>query len=200
MSTIGGRKPRDQGNRAERLVAKYLDGERIIGSGAYKFSNKNLVGDVDVRINGHEYLKLEVKTTGAERKNGMFYVMRHDVLRQMHEEAERFHQKGALWLHFKNSSPANDFVFFPEFHLIELGYDAGVHPYQIISVNSIQGGKSSTLYQNDLDRLLMVPVDIDKFAVVSYTSEGDVATRYYSMIRGRDVWELLQRVKERSHV
>ena len=67
----GGKSPKDKGSRVERLVAKELGTQRTVGSGAFKQSNKNLTGDMDVRDNeGKEFIKLEVKYSGTINTKG----------------------------------------------------------------------------------------------------------------------------------
>src|SRR5690349_17469071 len=47
----GGLSPRRAGDRVERLVAKELGEKRNVGSGAFKNTNKNLTGDLDIHDN-----------------------------------------------------------------------------------------------------------------------------------------------------
>ena len=103
VKTKGGSAPRRSGNRVERLVAKSLGGERTVGSGAYKHTNHNLTGDVEVRDNeGRDWLKLEVKATGAVTSKGeKSYCIKLTELEQMQREAHEANEKGALIFHFK---------------------------------------------------------------------------------------------------
>lgn len=105
----GGSGPRTSGNRIERLVAKSLDGERTPGSGAYKHTNRNLTGDVEIPDNeGKNFVKLEVKATGAVSASGeKSYTIKQSELKQMQREADEAHELGALVFHFKGESIEN---------------------------------------------------------------------------------------------
>lgn len=99
----GGLSPRKAGDRVERIVADKLGEKRTVGSGAFKSSNKNLTGDIDVRDNeGKDFIKLEVKMTGSVTTTGdKSYTLTSKVLDQMVKEAEDAHELGALVIHFK---------------------------------------------------------------------------------------------------
>lgn len=183
------------GNRAERLVAKYMDGQRVVGSGAYKHSNKNLLGDVDVRVNNRDYLKIEVKTTGRTHEaRGMFYTVTSPVLKQMKQEAEQYDQLGCLWVHFKGSSPSQDYVFFPILHLTHFIERAGLH----VAVNTfpILARKSKTIYKDELSQLF--PVNDEYFigALELRMVEENIPTERYIILRGADVQYALLHIRQ----
>ena len=104
FNSKGGTSPRRSGDRVERIIAKDLGEQRTVGSGAFKFSNKNLTGDIDVHDNeGREFVKLEVKASGTINTKGeRSYNLTTKVLDQMQDEAESAHELGALILYFKN--------------------------------------------------------------------------------------------------
>lgn len=190
MSLIGGKTPRNIGNRAERLVAKYLDGQRVVGSGAYKFSNKNLLGDVDIQVDGRDYLKVEVKATGRSHETrGQYYVVTEKVLNQMEREAEQYQQLGCLWIHFKNSTPSADFVIFPLYHAIRLVADASLN--LDIGFEKLVGTKSTKLYKNDLEKIFGFS-GVDTITAVQY----EVNEKPYVIVRGGDVLYALIKIRE----
>lgn len=100
----GGKSPQASGRRVEKIVATKLGEKPTIGSGAFKQSNKNLTGDVDVRDNeGRDYIKLEIKATSAVNAAGeKTYSLQEKVLKQMEEEAHANRELGALVIHYKN--------------------------------------------------------------------------------------------------
>jgi hypothetical protein len=100
----GGKSPQQAGRRIERVIATKLGEKPTVGSGAFKSSNKNLTGDVDVRDNeGKDYVKLEIKMTGAVNAAGdKVYALQEKVLKQMEEEAHANRELGALVIHYKN--------------------------------------------------------------------------------------------------
>ena len=100
----GGKSPRRAGDRVERMIATETGGQRNPGSGAFKGTNKNLEGDVDIPdADGRPLVKLEVKmrepavTTQVE-KTIAFPI---SVLDQMVKEAETANEIGGLWIHVK---------------------------------------------------------------------------------------------------
>lgn len=99
----GGLSPRRAGDRVERLVAKELGEKRNVGSGAFKNTNKNLTGDLDIHDNnGKAIIKLEVKYTGQiDTKGEKVYPLTTKVLEQMEKEAHDAGEIGALTLQFK---------------------------------------------------------------------------------------------------
>ena len=196
MSLTGGRSPRDQGNRAERLIAKYLDGERIVGSGAYKFSNKNLVGDVDVWIGPRPYLKLEVKTTGKTGPNGPVYSLTSKVLEQMEREAEQYKELGCVWVHYKNNRTQADITVWPLKHFQQFVMDAGLiftqYPLSLV----VRGKKSVRLERDTLLREL--PVSGQTTLGMLYCElEVDGVVRSYVIVAGSDVQYALSKIREK---
>jgi hypothetical protein len=99
----GGISPRKAGSRVEKIVADKLGEQRTVGSGAFKQSNKNLTGDIDVHDHeGRDFIKLEVKMTGRIDTSGAkSFILTEKVLNQMQEEAEAAKELGALVIHFK---------------------------------------------------------------------------------------------------
>lgn len=118
----GGKSPRAAGNRVERIVAKELGEKRTVGSGAFKNTNKNLTGDIDVRDNeGQEFVKLEVKYSGIVNTKGeKTYPLTTTVLDQMEKEAHDAGELGALVLQFRGGR-RYAILSFDDFHnLLEL--------------------------------------------------------------------------------
>lgn len=98
---------RNFGKAVERNVAKILDSEngssqRVPGSGAFKFSNKNLTGDVEVRdASGREFLKVECKGVSTLTPKGdRTFTLRKDVLDQAFKEARDAQELAAVWIHW----------------------------------------------------------------------------------------------------
>jgi hypothetical protein len=118
----GGKGPRASGNRVEKIVARNLGGERTIGSGAFKNTNHNLTGDVEVYDNEKQpFIKLEVKASGAITATGeKSFVMKRSVLDQMVQEADDAHELGAMFLHFKGQSVEDGFVIMVNRHWKEI--------------------------------------------------------------------------------
>ena len=114
----GGKGPRKSGDRVERMVAKATGGQRNPGSGAFKNSNKNLVGDVDVNdADGTPLVKIEVKACGTLNTKGeKSYALSKGVLDQMVKEAEDNSEIGALFLHFKGESLDDGYVIMKTKH------------------------------------------------------------------------------------
>ena len=100
----GGKSPRAAGNRVERIVADKLGEKRNVGSGAFKNTNKNLTGDIDVRdTEGKDFIKLEVKMSGAVNAKGeKSYTLTEPVLLQCEQEAHAQGELAALAIHYKN--------------------------------------------------------------------------------------------------
>lgn len=100
----GGKSPQASGKRFERIVAKDLGEQRTVGSGAFKYSNKNLTGDIDTHDNeGRAYIKLELKVTGQVNTAGeKVFSLKEAVLKQMEDEAHAAKELGALVFHYKN--------------------------------------------------------------------------------------------------
>lgn len=99
----GGLSPRKKGDRAELAIAKDFGERRTPGSGAFKNTNKNLEGDIDIRDNeGVPFIKLEIKYTGQVDTTGAkSYNLTTKVLDQMEKEAVEAHELGALIIHYK---------------------------------------------------------------------------------------------------
>jgi hypothetical protein len=99
----GGLSPRRTGDRVERIIAKELGEKRNVGSGAFKNTNKNLTGDLDIRdAKGRAFIKLEIKYTGQVTTKGeKVYPLTTKVLEQMEKEAHDAGEIGALTLQFK---------------------------------------------------------------------------------------------------
>lgn len=197
MSLSGGRTPRDVGNRAERTVAKYMDGQRVVGSGAYKHSNKNLLGDVDVRVNNRDYLKIEVKTTGRTHPSkGMYYTVTSAVLNQMKREAEQYKQLGCLWIHFKGASPSADYVIFPEWHAIQ--YFQKARLYFMLNAEPIVGKKSKIFYRYSLETLFPISDEVEVGGLQLTMLNTDGNYERYSIVRGGDVRYALTLIHEKE--
>lgn len=192
MSLTGGRSPRDQGNRAERLVAKYLGGERVVGSGAYKYSNKNLVGDVDVWLSGRPYIKLEVKTTGRTNKNGPVYSLPYTVLEQMQREAEQYNEFGCVWVHYKNNRTHQDITVWPVHHLANLVADASFTVKE--SDQRVVGKKSVSLERDTLLNAFPAAGQYE-IGVVYCELEVDGVRHVYAVASGRDVAYLIEELR-----
>lgn len=197
MSMTGGRSPRDQGNRAERLVAKYLGGERIVGSGAYKFSNKNLVGDVDVWIGPRPYLKLEVKTTAKTGVNGPVFSLTAKVLDQMQREAEQYNELGCVWIHYKNNRPENDITVWPINHLLQFAIEAGMMVRSDNLSYRLEGKKSVRIERNTVLRELPVGGQFT-ISVLSCYLNVDGEVRSYAIVSGADVQYALAAIREKN--
>jgi hypothetical protein len=108
----GGNSPRKAGDRVERKIADTLGEKRNVGSGAFKQTNKNLTGDIDVRDNeGRDYVKMEVKMTGQLNTKGeKVYSLQEKVLKQFVAEAHAAKELAALAVHYKNG---DTFVVMP---------------------------------------------------------------------------------------
>lgn len=195
MSTTGGRSPRDQGNRAERLVAKYVNGERVVGSGAYKYSNKNLLGDVDVWVAARPYLKIEVKTTGRTGPSGPVYSLPYLVLKQMREEAEQYNELGCVWVHYKNNRPQNDLVVFPHDHWIQFVNAANMESKR--SDVSLTGKKSLRLILSGVLANMPGGRQNELGMIQCYLDVGGVVHSYV-IATGGDVQYALSRIQERN--
>ena len=99
----GGKSPQRAGKRVEKIVATQLGEKPTVGSGAFKGGNKNLTGDIDVRDNdGRDWIKLEVKMTGAVNAGGdPVYSLNAKVLKQMEDEAHAAGELAGLVVHYK---------------------------------------------------------------------------------------------------
>lgn len=114
----GGKSPRQQGARVERMVAKHTGGTKTIGSGAFKNTNHNLEGDVEIPdADGKPLVKLEVKACGViSAKGEKSYALSQKVLEQMVKEADNANEIGALWLHFKGQALENGYLIMQAKH------------------------------------------------------------------------------------
>ena len=118
----GGKGPRRSGDRVEKIVARNLGGERTIGSGAFKNTNHNLTGDVEVYDNERQpFIKLEVKASGIISANGeKVYSLAKSTLDQMVREADEAKEIGAMFLHFKGQSVEDGYIIMQNRHWKEL--------------------------------------------------------------------------------
>lgn len=96
---------REFGKSIERNVAKLLEGERTPGSGAFKFSNRNLTGDVEVKDRGgRDFLKVECKGTSVITPSGKrTYTLQKDVIDQTLSEAVAAGELPMLWIHWESA-------------------------------------------------------------------------------------------------
>lgn len=118
----GGKSPRRSGDRVEKIVARDLGEQRTVGSGAFKQSNKNLTGDIDIHDNeGKAFVKLEVKYSGTVTTKGeKCYTLTTGVLEQMEKEAHEAGELGALIVQFKRGK-RYAIVSWDDFHrMVEL--------------------------------------------------------------------------------
>jgi hypothetical protein len=94
---------RQAGKRAEQRVAKDLGGERTPLSGAVKYSNRNLTGDVEVRnAKGRDFMKIEVKNTAQFTASGeKSFTIKLPVIEQCLKEAHEAHEIAAVAFTFK---------------------------------------------------------------------------------------------------
>jgi hypothetical protein len=114
----GGKSPRQQGARVERMVAKHTGGTKTIGSGAFKNTNHNLEGDVEVPdADGKPLVKLEVKACGViSAKGEKSYALSKNMLDQMVKEAEAVNEIGAAWIHYKGQSIEEGYIIMQAKH------------------------------------------------------------------------------------
>ena len=108
------------GKQTERAVAKITGGERTPMSGAIKYSNRNLTGDVEVKdVRGRDFVKIEVKATSAIAPNGdKSFSLKKSVLDQTFREAEDAGEIGACFIHWKNGDYQDDYVVLKSEHFI----------------------------------------------------------------------------------
>lgn len=110
------------GKSTERQVAKLTGGERTPLSGAVKFSNRNMTGDVEVKdVRGRDFVKIEVKATSAITPSGdKSFSLKKSVLDQMFREAEDAGEVGACYIHWKNADyTQDDYVVLKSKHFLE---------------------------------------------------------------------------------
>jgi hypothetical protein len=105
---------RNYGKDVERSVAKKVGGERTPGSGAFKFSNRNLTGDVQVNdALGRGLCKIECKGVSViSAKGEKTFTLKKSVLDQAFKEADVQGESGVVWIHFLNNNYDEDFVAF----------------------------------------------------------------------------------------
>lgn len=105
---------RNFGKDVERQVAKKTGGERTPGSGAFKFSNRNLTGDVQVNDElGRGLCKIECKGVSIINAKGeKTFTLKKSVLDQAFQEADKQGEIGVVWIHFLNNNYDDDFVAF----------------------------------------------------------------------------------------
>src|SRR6478735_277456 len=101
---------RDFGKAVERQVAKVVGGERTPGSGAFKNSNRNLTGDVQVNDElGRGLCKIECKGVSViSAKGEKTFTLKKSVLDQAFQEADKQGEIGLLWIHWFNGSYMED--------------------------------------------------------------------------------------------
>jgi len=158
------RRNKSFGKKVEQAVAKYLGGERTPGSGAFKRSNRNLTGDVEVDDNlGYPFLKVECKGVSTRDSGGEeVYTLRRRVLDQAVAEADASREIGAVWVHWHLGQYAHDHVILHHRHLdrlINLAVAGSIDQQSVPSLvfaGQVQPGgeKSCTLRRLDLDVML----------------------------------------------
>ena len=106
---------RNFGKAVEREVAALVGGERTPGSGAFKHSNRNLTGDVEVRDGlGRGLAKIECKGVSVITPSGerTFTLKRH-VLDQAFQEADIQREIPVVWVHWHQGRYVDDAVIVP---------------------------------------------------------------------------------------
>ncbi len=103
---------RRRGKEYERAVAKLVGGERTPGSGAFKNSNRNLTGDVQVNdALGRGLCKIECKGVATiSPKGAKTFTLKKTVLDQAFQEAKLQGEIGVVWIHFHGEDYLNDYV------------------------------------------------------------------------------------------
>lgn len=106
---------RQFGKSVERNVAKLVGGERTPGSGAFKLSNRNLTGDVEVRDNaGNGLAKFECKGVSVITPSGdKTFTMKKSVLDQAFSEAHAAHEIPIVFIHWFENDYLNDHAIVP---------------------------------------------------------------------------------------
>lgn len=106
---------RQFGKSVERNVAKLVGGERTPGSGAFKLSNRNLTGDVEVRDNaGNPIAKFECKGVSTITPKGdKTFTLKKSVIDQTFKEAHVAHEIPVLWIHWFENNYIDDHVIIP---------------------------------------------------------------------------------------
>jgi hypothetical protein len=118
----GGKSPKQYGASVERAVAKTVGGHKTIGSGAFKNTNNNLTGDVEVYDNSNQpFLKLEVKARASQETKGeKTLTIAKSVLDQATKEADEAGEIGATWYHFKGEQTTHGWVVMSAKHFTQL--------------------------------------------------------------------------------
>lgn len=118
-----GRRNKQFGTSTERAVAKITGGERTVGSGAIKTSNRNLTGDVEIRDadNAQDIIKIEVKGVSSITPSGdKTFILKKSVLDQAMSEADVVKEVGVVWLHWKNASyGVDDYAILSSTHFLQ---------------------------------------------------------------------------------
>ena len=106
---------RNFGKAVERNVAKLVGGERTPGSGAFKQSNRNLTGDVEVRDNaGNGLAKIECKGVSVLTPSGeKQFALKKSVLDQTFKEARAVNEIPVLWIHWLDNQYIEDHAVIP---------------------------------------------------------------------------------------
>lgn len=94
---------RQRGKNAERAVAKLTGGQVVPLSGAAKYSNKNLLMDVQVRDieQTRDIIGIECKASSViTAKGDRSFTLKKSVLDQMVQESDTMKMIGALFVHF----------------------------------------------------------------------------------------------------
>lgn len=127
---------RQFGKYAERKVAKAVGGERTPLSGAAKYSNRNLTGDVEVRDGlGRDFMKIEVKSSAVVDAQGQkSFTIKLPVLQQAFREAHEAHEIGCVAFTFKGDG-----------HIYYIFSDEDIHEL-------IEKAKLGALYEQLIER------------------------------------------------
>lgn len=106
---------RQFGKAVERNVAKLVGGERTPGSGAFKQSNRNLTGDVEVRDNaGSGLAKFECKGVSTITPKGeKTFTLKKDVIDQAFKEAHDVREIPVVWIHWFENNYIEDHAIIP---------------------------------------------------------------------------------------
>lgn len=121
------------GKGIERKVAQLTGGERVIMSGAAKWSSKNLIGDVQVMEpdSSRVLCMIECKgTSGITPKGDKTFILKKSVLDQAKSEAALMKAIAAVWIHWRQANyETDDYVILPSdsfLKLLELAKQAGL--------------------------------------------------------------------------
>lgn len=121
-SRKGGKGPRQSGNRAERIIAKEVGGDRVPGSGSIKNTNHNLKGDIEVKDTlGRQFIKIEVKYSGSITSKGeKTFPLTKKIVEQAKREAEEVGEIAAVVIQFKGDASDQGLAVVPMQHFVEL--------------------------------------------------------------------------------